>query len=64
MFLANEMGMVNPVLSEISAAFIRSWLVDLKEKKKNSAKSINRKISSLKSFFKYHLRQGNLVKTP
>jgi integrase/recombinase XerC len=63
-FLAQEMDMINPVLSEISSTLIRSWLVHLKEKKKNSAKSINRKISSLKSFFKYHLRQGNLVKTP
>src|ERR1700754_5041802 len=41
-------------LSSISTAFIRSWLASLKEQK-ISSKSINRKISSLKSFFKYQL---------
>ena len=37
--------------------FIRCWLASLKEQKITS-KSINRKISSLKSFFKYLLRTG------
>ncbi|MDP4213744.1 MAG: tyrosine-type recombinase/integrase, partial [Bacteroidota bacterium] len=50
-------------LARISPAYIRSWLASLKEKKITS-KSINRKISSLKSFFKYQLRTGNLEKTP
>jgi integrase/recombinase XerC len=47
----------------ITTPFIRSWLASLKEKKITS-KSINRKISSLKSFFKYHLRTGLLEKSP
>ncbi len=50
-------------LSAISATFIRSWLASLKEQKITS-KSINRKISSLKSFFKYQLRTGKLEKSP
>jgi integrase/recombinase XerC len=50
-------------LQAISTPFIRSWLASLKEQKITS-KSINRKISSLKSFFKYQLRIGLLEKTP
>jgi integrase/recombinase XerC len=50
-------------LTGITAPFIRSWLASLKEEKITS-KSINRKISSLKSFFKYQLRTGLLEKSP
>jgi integrase/recombinase XerC len=50
-------------LAAISAPFIRSWLASLKEEK-ISSKSINRKISSLKSFFKYLMRTGGLEKSP
>lgn len=50
-------------LSEISHSFIRSWLADLKENKLTS-KSINRKISTLRSFFKYHLKRGNIASVP
>jgi len=50
-------------LPSINSSFIRSWLVSLKEQKITS-KSINRKISTLKSFFKYQLRTGILEKSP
>ena len=50
-------------LSEITHSFIRSWLADLKEKKLTS-KSINRKISTLRSFFKYHLKRGVITAVP
>jgi integrase/recombinase XerC len=50
-------------LKDISTPFVRSWLASLKEHKLTS-KSINRKISSLKSFFKYQLRTGGLEKSP
>ena len=50
-------------LEEISHSFIRSWLAGLKDKGITS-KSINRKISSLRSFFKYHLKTGNLQASP
>ena len=50
-------------LESISTPLIRSWLASLKEQK-ISSKSINRKISSLKSFFKYLLRTELLVKSP
>ena len=51
------------VLSKIKPAYVRSWLAQLKSED-NSSKTINRKISSLKTFFKYHLRQGNLEVSP
>jgi integrase/recombinase XerC len=51
------------VLSAISTPLIRSWLASLKEGQMTS-KSINRKISSLKSFFKYQLMRGLVDKSP
>jgi integrase/recombinase XerC len=50
-------------IKSINSSFIRSWLADLKGDDM-SAKSINRKISSLKSFFKYCMRQDLLSQTP
>ncbi|MBL7725768.1 MAG: tyrosine-type recombinase/integrase [Chitinophagaceae bacterium] len=50
-------------LKEISAAFVRSWLASLKDNGLSS-KSLNRKISSLKSFFKYHMKTGAIESTP
>ena len=50
-------------LKSISHTFIRSWLAHLKENGLQ-AKSINRKISTLKSFFKYHLKNGVIEETP
>ena len=50
-------------LTGITAAFVRSWLAELKEKGMES-KSINRKISTLKSFFKYQLKQQTLEASP
>jgi integrase/recombinase XerC len=60
-YLETEFGTVS--LREVSHNFIRSWLAHLKSKGL-SAKSINRKISALKSFFKYHLRIGEIDTTP
>ena len=53
----------NPSLKDIKPAFIRSWLAKLKEEGLES-RSINRKISALKSFFKYQLRQQTIESTP
>jgi integrase/recombinase XerC len=52
-----------PALETITAMYIRSWLAGLKEEGM-TAKSINRKISSLKSFFKYQMKTGVLKETP
>jgi integrase/recombinase XerC len=50
-------------LTEITHSFIRSWLAGLKDQKLTS-KSINRKISTLRSFFKYHLKRGAVMAMP
>lgn len=47
----------------ISSPMVRSWLADNRDRGL-AVKSINRKISSLKSFFKYLLITGVLTKTP
>ncbi|WP_207515105.1 tyrosine-type recombinase/integrase [Longitalea luteola] len=62
-YLQQQFNLQQPALGEIAAAFIRSWLASLKENR-NSARTINRKISTLKSFFKYHLRTGQLEQSP
>ncbi len=50
-------------LPEISHSYIRSWLASLKEKEITS-RSITRKISSLRSFFKYQIKSGVLTASP
>ena len=50
-------------LAEITHGFIRTWLAGLKEQGLSS-RSINRKISSLRSFFKYHLKRGEIAVVP
>ncbi|MEC5146854.1 Tyrosine recombinase XerC [Chitinophaga sp. 180180018-2] len=49
--------------ADLSHVMIRSWLAHLMEDAM-TAKSVNRKISSLKSFFKYCLRQGLIRQSP
>jgi integrase/recombinase XerC len=58
-----ELGFGETALADISSAITRSWIVSLKDAGL-SAKSINRKLSSLKSFFKYQLKTGVLEVTP
>ncbi|MBX9785488.1 MAG: tyrosine-type recombinase/integrase [Chitinophagaceae bacterium] len=53
----------NPALKEVTASFIRSWLAFQKEKG-DTAKTISRRISTLKSFFKYQLRMQVLDASP
>jgi integrase/recombinase XerC len=52
-----------PGLKEVSHGMIRSWLAGLKENKLSS-KSLNRKISTLRSFFKFQMKTGTLDATP
>ncbi|MBA4198352.1 MAG: integrase [Chitinophaga sp.] len=52
-----------PAVQTIKPALIRSWLGELKEDEL-VAKSIRRKISALRSFFKYQLKTGAVVQTP
>ncbi|HET9825803.1 MAG TPA: tyrosine-type recombinase/integrase [Chitinophagaceae bacterium] len=50
-------------LHEINHNYIRSWLAAMKERD-TSTKTINRKISCLKSFFKYLVKNETLEQTP
>lgn len=50
-------------LNQLSHIYVRSWLASLKDEGL-AAKSINRKISSLKSFFKFQLKTGGIMQTP
>jgi integrase/recombinase XerC len=52
-FLTKEYD--SPPIDQIKTTYIRTWLADLKENSITS-KSINRKISALRSFFKYLLK--------
>ena len=60
-YIRLEFGAVS--LPEVSSSLVRSWLASLKDRQL-SARSINRKISSLKSFYKYHLRSGTVETSP
>jgi integrase/recombinase XerC len=61
LFLNKSFGDI-PV-KDIIPAYVRSWLASLKEENL-TARSINRKLSTLKSFFKYQVRTGELEQTP
>jgi len=50
-------------LGKITGTYIRSWLASIKNQRV-SARTINRKISTLKSFFKFHLKQGHVISSP
>lgn len=52
-----------PEVPAITAMFIRSWLAEMKEEGLES-RSLNRKISALKSFFKYQLKNGVISQSP
>jgi integrase/recombinase XerC len=50
-------------IEEVNYSIIRSWIINLIEQK-NSNNSVNRKISSLKSFYKFLLRIKEIESTP
>jgi len=58
-----QLNFGNTEIPDIKASFIRTWLANLKEQGME-AKSINRKISALKSFFKYQLKEEILAVSP
>jgi integrase/recombinase XerC len=60
-FLEKSFNIVS--LAEVNHSFVRSWLASLKEKN-ITAKTINRKISTLKSFFKFQLKTGAIAVSP
>jgi len=50
-------------ISEINHIIIRSWVVNLMEQK-ITPRSVNRKITTLKTFYKYLLRQKEVTENP
>jgi integrase/recombinase XerC len=48
---------------QVKTVYIRTWLADMKEKEMSS-RSLNRKISSLRSFYKYLLKNGIVKSNP
>ena len=62
LFLSTEFQIVNQI-NEISFQIIRTWIADLLEKG-ISPRSVTRKISTLKTYFKFLIRQGMLIENP
>jgi len=60
-FLATTYGAVS--IKEITAPILRSWFAQLREQG-ITARSIRRKMSTLKSFFKFQIKQGELKQSP
>jgi len=61
-FLADEFQIVDDI-NEIRFQIIRTWIASLLEKGV-SPRSVNRKISTLKSYFKFLIREGVIVENP
>lgn len=60
-YLAQTYGIEDP--AEADHTLIRSWIVTLLQKKLD-ARSVNRKIASLRAYYRFLLRQGRIVKNP
>lgn len=60
-FLQTQFGRCR--IEGISQSYIRSWLASLKDDG-ISARTINRKISTLKTFFRFQLKKGVIENTP
>ena len=60
-FAQEEYGKFNPL--EVEAGLIREWIVSLMDRGYTST-SVNRKLSSLRTFYKYLLKQGEVVVDP
>jgi integrase/recombinase XerC len=50
-------------LKEIDSRLVRGWIVDLMEND-NSARTVNRKLSSLRTYFKWLLKEGEIDTSP
>jgi len=51
-------------IAEVDHHDIRSWIVSILEDENLQPSTVNRKISCLRSFFKFLAREGNIVKDP
>jgi integrase/recombinase XerC len=62
LFLSEEFEIESDV-SEVSFQIVRSWIASLLEKGV-SPRSVNRKISTLKTYFKFLIREGVILESP
>jgi integrase/recombinase XerC len=60
-FLSSNFDIAQP--NEVKPTYIRTWLASLKNEEME-ARSINRKLSAVKSFYKYLLREGQVSENP
>ena len=51
-------------LSKVTANDIRTWILTLLEDDQNSGRTVTRKLSSLKAFYKYELKMGKITSNP
>ena len=61
-FLSSEFQIIDEI-NEISFQIIRTWIASLLEKG-ITPRSVNRKISTLKTYFKFLIREGELIENP
>ena len=62
LFLLKEYEITNQI-TEVSFQIVRSWIANLLETGV-AARSVNRKISTLKTFFKFLIREGIIIDSP
>lgn len=62
-FHFTEVNFGETELADVKPIYIRSWLAEMKEQG-YASKTLNRKISALKSLFKYLMRQGIVTSSP
>lgn len=60
-YMATQYEVADP--AAVQSAFVRSWLAYLREQGMGAV-TLNRKISTLKSFFKYLLKTGRVLQSP
>ena len=60
-FIETQAGDLEP--SEVEVSLIREWVVALMEKERKTS-TVNRKLSSLRAYFKFLLKRGEIVVDP
>lgn len=51
-------------IEEVNASILKSWLANLRLEKEVQIRTINRKISSIRSFYRFLLRKGQIHQNP
>lgn len=63
-FLYMDKALQITELNNISSSDIRTWILTLLEDEQHTARTVNRKISALKAFYRYHLKIGDVSYNP